>query len=107
MFATEVRAKVKALRCRHNKVKESVIIFVDQEGTLYADDVEHVPGDLTFFAAKRCTLFFEKSNGVFDRDEYELNEGENVFTPIASGSTAYAINVQPLPTKTGPIIVVP
>ncbi len=112
MLATAAHVKIKGAKCKHNnKAQESTIIFIDAENTIYADDPEHVPGDVCFFAAARCTVLFSDPN-VFGKAQHPLTPGENWLTPKNNGRTSYSIEgslsyqaaQSPL---TGPIIVVP
>lgn len=105
MLTTAAHVKTKAARCKHDK--KDVFIFIDAEHTIYADDEEHVPGDVCFFAAVPCTLYFEKNNPVFPQDQYSLLTGINWLTLKGKGSTHYAINETLVYPTGGPIIVVP
>ena len=111
MLATATHVKIAAVKCKHNKTKESTIIFIDAENTVYADDPEHVPGDVCFFAAAPCTIVFGTPN-IFGKTQIALNPGENWHTPTGTGQTTYSIrgpaSYQPVqPAMGGPIIVVP
>ena len=101
---------MKAARCDKDG---EVFIFIDKHDYKpYAGDTEHVPDKVNFFAASRCTLYFDENTPVFKDDTYALNEGENWLTPSRPGSTQYAINHRPQKAEkperpAGPILVVP
>jgi hypothetical protein len=98
--------KIKAARCKHDKKKEDVFIFIgaDANHTIYARAEEHVPNEVNFFAGSPCTLYFETQTRVFSKDHYRLRLGSNWLTPKRQGRTAYSINQRP---HSGPVIVVP
>ncbi len=95
---------MKAARCKKDK---EVFIFIDKMHETYADQEEHVPDEVNFFAGAPCTLYFEPKNKVFAKDQYSLVEGDNWIKPNGTGSVAYSIDTPAVPTKGGPIIVVP
>ncbi len=113
MLATATHVKIKGAKCKHNnKAQESTIIFIDPEKTIYADDPEHVPGDVCFFAAAPCTVVFG-NKAIFGVSQQQLKAGENWLTAKNNGQTSYSIEEAALSFQaaqspmTGPIIVVP